>query len=531
MNMPERNYYEILRVNIDASQDEIKKARNRQLEFHHPDRFDGDKKPDLFRLAEEETKLINIAYDVLSDPEKRAEYDEEKGLKAEPPCPVIIPDRVTFKETEIGVKRHCILKIDNVGGPFNELRITDESSSQRPEHWLKIAGYDDSKLPIEVVIEAKGSKENTDYSGYIFVKMDGVEKRAPFKMHTVEQSAEDEVLSSSAGTVSPSKRPQVTQTPSYSPATSYARYSSKKPWKGILIATSIIFLIVIFAATRSSNPPTKTVYSTSQDLESIKSSLTGKIVFTKHNEPGDNSYLYLTNAGGSDLHKIAEDGSGIVYVDISADGSKILMNDQIINPDGRVISTLSTPDVYWTKRLSPNGSRIIYRAKKYGEQPDGGVNSELLFIMNLDGSDQRSISKSCRGACWSPDGSKIACIVRNELVIMDLNGSRLQATELYPKDRDLDWNLDWSPDGSKILLTEYHHSDYSRIVSLTDLSISDIKELICKDACWSPDSKFIAFCDFGDSNIGLFDPSTRKAFATLVQSSEKEAVRFAWSKQ
>lgn len=67
--MAKRDYYEILGISKNANESEIKKAfRKKAMEFH-PDR---NKSPD----AEEKFKEVNEAYEVLSDPNKKATYDK-----------------------------------------------------------------------------------------------------------------------------------------------------------------------------------------------------------------------------------------------------------------------------------------------------------------------------------------------------------------------------------------------------------------------------------------------------------------------
>lgn len=65
-----KNYYQIIGVDKDASQEEIKHTYLLKVKKYHPDTYNGDKD-----FALEKTRELNEAYDVLKDETKRAEYD------------------------------------------------------------------------------------------------------------------------------------------------------------------------------------------------------------------------------------------------------------------------------------------------------------------------------------------------------------------------------------------------------------------------------------------------------------------------
>ena len=68
--MAKRDYYEVLGVEKGASADEIKKAYRKLAVKYHPDKNPGDKE------AEEKFKEAAEAYSILSDPDKKAKYDQ-----------------------------------------------------------------------------------------------------------------------------------------------------------------------------------------------------------------------------------------------------------------------------------------------------------------------------------------------------------------------------------------------------------------------------------------------------------------------
>src|ERR671922_2796160 len=67
----ERDYYKVLGVPDTASDKEIRRAYRKLAKQHHPDANPG---------SEDRFKEISAAYDVLSDPDKRKEYDEVRRL-------------------------------------------------------------------------------------------------------------------------------------------------------------------------------------------------------------------------------------------------------------------------------------------------------------------------------------------------------------------------------------------------------------------------------------------------------------------
>ncbi|MBI3367458.1 MAG: molecular chaperone DnaJ [Burkholderiales bacterium] len=78
--MAKRDYYEVLGVAKNASDDDIKKAYRKLAMKHHPDRNQGDGA----KASEEKFKEAKEAYEMLSDPQKRAAYDQHGHAGVDP---------------------------------------------------------------------------------------------------------------------------------------------------------------------------------------------------------------------------------------------------------------------------------------------------------------------------------------------------------------------------------------------------------------------------------------------------------------
>lgn len=100
------NLYDVLGVAEDASQDNIKKAYKKLAQKYHPDRYDGDD-------AKTKFQEINAAYQTLSDPDKRADYDN--------PAPATGYKSYTSNEAMEEALRRMAEEVmnRNAGGGFN----------------------------------------------------------------------------------------------------------------------------------------------------------------------------------------------------------------------------------------------------------------------------------------------------------------------------------------------------------------------------------------------------------------------------
>jgi len=159
--MPRTNYYEVLGVSREASDEDIKKAYRKLAFEHHPDRNPHRKD------ADERIREINIAYEIVGDPEKRRSYDRLSWgdePRAERVDPGIILDEMERKLFDEGRKELFAILMKDVKRVKAELALVREQV-------VAEQGYDSF---LEHVVIARASAIVGDF---VTEEMDGRKQR------------------------------------------------------------------------------------------------------------------------------------------------------------------------------------------------------------------------------------------------------------------------------------------------------------------------------------------------------------------
>jgi molecular chaperone DnaJ len=145
--MAKRDYYEVLGVDRKATQDDIKRAYRRLAIKHHPDKNPGDKQ------AEEKFKECAEAYEVLSDTQKRQQYDQfgHEGLRG------------------AGMHDFSRMKVDDIFSMFNLEDLFGEAFGGHGPRGARaggpVRGYD-LETAVELTLDevAKGTGKTIEFT-------------------------------------------------------------------------------------------------------------------------------------------------------------------------------------------------------------------------------------------------------------------------------------------------------------------------------------------------------------------------------
>ncbi len=159
--MVRMNYYDVLGVSREASDEDIKKAYRKLVFEHHPDRNPHKKD------ADERIREINVAYEIVGDPERRRSYDRlswgDEPL-ADKSDPAVILDEMERKLFDEGRKELFATLMKDVKRVKAELAVIREQV-------VGEQGYDSF---LEPVVAARASEIMGDF---VTEEMDGRKQR------------------------------------------------------------------------------------------------------------------------------------------------------------------------------------------------------------------------------------------------------------------------------------------------------------------------------------------------------------------
>ena len=156
------DFYRVLGLSRDASDDAIKKAYRKLAFQHHPDRNPDSKQ------AQAKIRDLNAAYEVIGDPEKRRTYDRlnwgDEGARDEVADPAVILDEMEKKLFDEGRKEVFAILMKDVKRIKAELAVIRERT-------VADQGYDTFK---EAIIQERASEVMEEI---VTAEMEGRKKR------------------------------------------------------------------------------------------------------------------------------------------------------------------------------------------------------------------------------------------------------------------------------------------------------------------------------------------------------------------
>jgi curved DNA-binding protein CbpA len=186
-----KDYYEMLGVNPEADQEEIKKAYRELAHGFHPDK-NPNSTEQMRKLADEKMKEINEAHDTLGDPEKRKKYHSEWIVKKSPPKPVVDPSYILFDNVSAKTVKIGSFIIRNAGGTYSEIWFLNPRQIN-PKSWVQVTKYysltEYGKLPLKVEISAEGTDWGKTYSEIIPVRLDNEKTQVRIELRTQTEPA------------------------------------------------------------------------------------------------------------------------------------------------------------------------------------------------------------------------------------------------------------------------------------------------------------------------------------------------------
>ncbi|HUF54676.1 MAG TPA: LpqB family beta-propeller domain-containing protein [Dehalococcoidia bacterium] len=195
--------------------------------------------------------------------------------------------------------------------------------------------------------------------------------------------------------------------------------------------------------------------------------LPGELIFVSSRDGNDD--IYRVRADGSGLTNLTNDPgddatSGFnegANFDWSPDGERIAFVSYragtrgiyVMNSDGSAQTAISTAHDASQPRWSPDGESVMFVSDTDGR--------ESIYLAKADGTGETRLHDGS-APDWSPDGESIAFVGDEGIMKMDADGSNVTTVV---ESRDQNFDVFWSPDGSRLLFSGYREGDNGSLYS------------------------------------------------------------------
>ena len=496
------DYYEILGVSPDSSDQEIKDTYRYKVNILHPDRL-ASVSESIRRRAEEDLKKVNRAYDILKDPEKRKEYRSEwikhnagNQRNLPKPRPVVDPTIIRFSDVKPLETKTSSFTIRNLGGPYSRIWISN------PDSWVKVVSWESltssDELPMKVELEAQGDDWEKSFSEYIRVKLDEEETTVRVELETKTEPVKQATLTSRSS-------PYTTTSSSTStrgvPIRGPGAQRGLPKWAKFTIGLVILIIIPLIVVPLMRSSLTETA---------ARHLVVGKIAFVSIRD--GNKEIYSMDSNGENQANLTNNRSDDWDPSWSPDANEIVF---VSNRDGRPQIYLMNGDGTNVRRITnsqfddvspswfPDKSKIIFTRQIITNNPYwSGYTMEVsrIFIVNTDGTEVNQFAPNLEGGgnfvlfsfynpVVSPDGNKIIFTADTYLYSVDINGTNLSALSNWYV-----WNFSsWSPDSTRVVSSS-KWGDELAVWNLKDgKGILFLKANKINKPTWSSDGSQIVF--------------------------------------
>lgn len=215
--------------------------------------------------------------------------------------------------------------------------------------------------------------------------------------------------------------------------------------------------------------------------------------------------IWLVNTNGSGLRALTPAGQSFSDPHWSPDGRRLVATwlasgatrIAIVELDGIVRFLTDADDDARDPHWSPDGSRLVFAMP---DEATGPASVTALWVMDVDGTDRRVVTKGGFDPAWSPDGTRVVYRCGNGTCVVDTDGTDQKVVSATH------FGARWAPDGRRLLALRADGSGGTTGGAVVTITVDGGDERVVTESPaasvdWSPDGDWIAVARAHNSGV------------------------------